>query len=136
MQVGASPAMVMLWCLTQGATTGDSDCVSNIIHLALAKTQDGKAGTAGINCLMVSNFWVDDDGNITKWNDVTTVGIEHKMGIHGSATCTLAFSENNDCYGWMIGDGPVDSRTWQRAKALISIAHPGFRAELIQEAEK
>jgi len=175
MQTGASPAMVMLWCLTQGATTviqynaaqkfkdlylpkmysgewggsmcltepgagsevgavstkcfptdtpglykvkgqkcfittGDSDCVSNLIHLVLAKTPDGKAGTAGINCLMVPKFWVDDDGNMTKWNDVTTVGIEHKLGIHGSATCTLAFGENDDCYGWMIGDGPVDGR--------------------------
>lgn len=175
MQVGASPAMVMLWCLTQGATTviqdnasqklkdlylpkmysgewggsmcltepgagsevgavstkcfptdtpglykvkgqkcfittGDNDCVSNIMHLVLAKTPDGKAGTAGINCLIVPKFWVDDDGNMTKWNDVTTVGIEHKLGIHGSATCTLAFGENNDCYGWMLGDGPVDGR--------------------------
>jgi hypothetical protein len=91
-------------------TTGDNDCVSNLIHLVLAKAPDAKPGTAGINCLMVPKFWVDDDGNITKWNDVTTTGIEHKLGIHGSATCSLAFGENDDCYGWMIGDGPVDGR--------------------------
>ena len=175
MQSGASPALVMLWCLTQGATTviqynaaqkfkdlylpkmysgewggsmcltepgagsevgavstkcfptdtpglykikgqkcfittGDNDCVSNIIHLVLAKTPDAKPGTSGISCLMVPKFWVDDDGNITKWNDVTTVGLEHKLGLHGSATATLAFGENNDCYGWMIGEDPVDGR--------------------------
>lgn len=175
MQSGASPAIVMLWCLTQGATTilqynlqdnlrdlflpkmysgewggsmcmtepnagsdvgalttrcfptddpeiwkvkgqkcfittGDWDGVPNIIHLVLAKGPDAKAGTAGINCLVVPKFWVDREGNVGAWNDVTTVGIEHKLGLHGSATCTLAFGENDNCYGYMIGSGPVDGR--------------------------
>ncbi len=39
-------------------------------------------------------------------NDVTTVGIEHKMGLKGSATCTLAFGENDKCFGWLIGNPP------------------------------
>ena len=175
MQSAASPAMVMLWCLTQGATTvlqynlkpelqelflpkmysgewggtmcltepgagsdvgavttrcwptddpdiwkvkgqkcfittGDWDGVANIIHLVLAKGPDAKPGTAGINCLVVPKFWVDKQGNMGAWNDVTTVGIEHKLGLHGSSTCTLAFGENDNCYGYMIGNGPVDGR--------------------------
>jgi len=175
-QSGASPAMVMLWCLTQGATTvlqfegtekqqqlflpnmfagkwggtmcltepgagsevgncstkafatdtrglykikglkcfitsGDHDCVENFVHLVLAKTEGAKAGTAGISLFIVPKFWVNDDGTMGDWNDVTTVGIEHKMGIHGSSTCTLAFGENNHCLGWLVGDElPVDGR--------------------------
>ncbi len=175
MQTAASPAMVMLWCLTQGATTvlqynlqeelqerflpkmysgewggsmcltepgagsdvgavltkcfptdtpglwkikgqkcfittGDWDGVENIIHLVLAKDPDALPGTAGISCLVVPKFWVNEDGSMGKWNDVTTTGIEHKLGIHGSATCSLAFGENDNCYGWMIGPDPVDGR--------------------------
>ncbi|MBP1762417.1 MAG: hypothetical protein H6Q64_1959, partial [Firmicutes bacterium] len=175
-QVGASPAMVMLWCLTQGATTvlqfegtpkqqelylpkmftgewggtmgltepgagsdvgacstkayatetpglykikgqkcfitsGDHDCVENIIHLVLAKTEGAKAGTAGISLFIVPKFWVNDDGAMGAWNDVTTVGIEHKLGLHGSATCTLSFGENGNCLGWLVGDAfPVEGR--------------------------
>lgn len=91
-------------------TSGDHDCVSNVVHLVLAKTPDAQPGTRGISCLMVPKFWVNDDGSMGAWNDVTTVGIEHKMGIHGSATCSLAFGENDNCYGWMIGEEPVDGR--------------------------
>ncbi len=76
----------------------------------LAKTPDAKPGTAGINCLIVPKFWVNEDGSQDAWNDVTSTGIEHKMGIHGSSTLSLSFGENDNCYGWMIGDGPVEGR--------------------------
>ena len=73
-------------------------------------------GTAGINCLIVPKFWVNEDGSQGAWNDVTSTGIEHKMGIHGSSTLSLSFGENDNCYGWMIGDGPVEGRgkVWLR----------------------
>ncbi len=54
---------------------------------------------------------VNDDGSMGAWNDVTTVGIEHKLGLHGSATCTLSFGENSNCLGWLVGDAfPVEGR--------------------------
>ena len=55
-------------------TSGDHDCVSNVVHLVLAKTPDAQPGTRGISCLMVPKFWVNDDGSMGAWNDVTTVG--------------------------------------------------------------
>jgi alkylation response protein AidB-like acyl-CoA dehydrogenase len=92
-------------------TSGDHDCVENIIHLVLAKTEGSKSGTAGISLFIVPKFWVNDDGTQGAWNDVTTVGIEHKLGIHGSATCTLAFGENDICLGWLVGgELPVEGR--------------------------
>ncbi|MDD3898928.1 MAG: acyl-CoA dehydrogenase [Syntrophomonadaceae bacterium] len=87
-------------------SAGDSDLFDNIIHLVLARTEGAREGTAGISLFAVPKNRFDDQGNITAWNDVTTVGIEHKMGLHGSATCTLSYGENNDCYGWLIGKAP------------------------------
>ncbi len=84
-------------------TSGDHDLADNIIHLMLAKTPGAKEGTAGISLFIVPKFWVNEDGSLGKWNDVTSVGIEHKMGIHGSSTLTLAMGENDNCYGWMVG---------------------------------
>ncbi len=88
-------------------TSGDHDLAENIIHLMLAKTPGAKEGTAGISLFIVPKFWVNDDGSMGKWNDVTSVGIEHKMGIHGSSTLTLAMGENDNCYGWMVGEVEV-----------------------------
>ncbi len=87
-------------------TSGDTDLWDNIIHLVLARIEGAREGTAGISLFAVPKNRFDATGNIIEWNDVTTVGIEHKMGLHGSATCTLAYGENNDCYGWLIGDPP------------------------------
>ncbi len=88
-------------------TSGDHDLAENIIHLMLAKTPGAKEGTAGISLFIVPKFWVNEDGSMGAWNDVTSVGIEHKMGIHGSSTLTLAMGENDNCYGWMVGEKEV-----------------------------
>lgn len=87
-------------------TAGDHDCVENFIHLVLARTEGAREGTAGLSLFIVPKYWVNEDGSLGEWNDVTTVGIEHKMGIKGSPTCTLAFGENDKCYGFIIGDPP------------------------------
>ena len=88
-------------------TSGDHDLAENIIHLMLAKTPGAKEGTAGISLFIVPKFWVNEDGSMGAWNDVTSVGIEHKMGIHGSSTLTLAMGENDNCFGWMVGEKEV-----------------------------
>lgn len=88
-------------------TSGDHDLAENIIHLMLAKTPGAQEGTAGISLFIVPKFWVNEDGSMGAWNDVTSVGIEHKMGIHGSSTLTLAMGENDNCYGWMVGEKEV-----------------------------
>jgi alkylation response protein AidB-like acyl-CoA dehydrogenase len=88
-------------------TSGDHDLAENIVHLMLAKTPGAKEGTAGISLFIVPKFWVNEDGSLGAWNDVTSVGIEHKMGIHGSSTLTLSMGENDNCYGWMLGEVEV-----------------------------
>ncbi len=91
-------------------TAGDHDCASNFIHLVLARTEGALPGTAGISLFIVPKYWVNEDGSLGGYNDVFTTGIEHKMGIKGSPTCSLAFGEEDKCYGYLIGDTPVDGK--------------------------
>ncbi len=85
-------------------TGGDQDMSENILHLVLAKTPDAPAGTKGITMFLVPKFLFDKDGNITGPNDMSCVGIEHKMGIKGSATAQLSYGENGKCQGWVVGE--------------------------------
>ena len=82
---------------------GDHDMAENIVHLVLARTPDGPAGTKGISLFLVPKYRVDADGNIGAQNDIKVVSIEHKMGINASPTCVLAFGEEGECIGELIG---------------------------------
>jgi alkylation response protein AidB-like acyl-CoA dehydrogenase len=83
---------------------GDSDLVENIIHLVLARTPGSPAGTKGLSLFLVPKFMFDADGKLGERNGAKVVGIEHKMGINGSSTCTLALGADRPCRGWLVGD--------------------------------
>lgn len=97
----------------QFITAGDHDMVENVIHLVLARIEGCRPGTAGISLFMVPKYRVNDDGSMGEFNDVQTIGIEHKMGYRGSATCSLAYGENNGCQGILIGSVPAEDGTGQ-----------------------
>lgn len=82
-------------------TWGDHDLADNIIHLVLARLPDAPPGTRGISLFVVPKMLVNDDGTIGAWNNVETVSIEHKLGIHGSPTCVQAY---DDSIGYLIGE--------------------------------
>jgi acyl-CoA dehydrogenase len=81
-------------------TWGDSDLVSNVCHLVLARLPDGAEGTKGISLFMVPKFIPDADGNLGDRNSVRVVSLEHKLGIHGSPTCVMQF---DGAKGWLVG---------------------------------
>ena len=85
-------------------TYGDHDLTENIIHLVLARLPDAPAGTKGISLFLVPKFFVEDDGSLGARNDVKCVGLEHKLGIHASATCVMAFGEGGGATGWLVGE--------------------------------
>jgi len=87
-------------------TAGDHDICENIIHMVLARTEGAAEGTKGLSLFIVPKFWVNSDGSLGEPNDVVTVGVEHKLGIRGSATTALNFGENNGCRGILIGEPP------------------------------
>lgn len=85
-------------------TCGDQDITENIIHLVLARIEGAPEGTKGISLFIVPKIRVNPDGSLGESNDVQCGGIEHKMGIKGSATCTLNFGENGNCRGILLGE--------------------------------
>ncbi|WP_128514676.1 acyl-CoA dehydrogenase [Tabrizicola thermarum] len=82
-------------------TWGDSDLVSNVCHLVLARLPDGVPGTKGISLFMVPKFLPDAAGNPGARNSLRVVSLEHKLGIHGSPTCVMQFE---DATGWLVGE--------------------------------
>ena len=85
-------------------TWGEHDAAENIIHLVLARKPDAPEGNKGISLFLVPKFLVNADGSLGERNDVTCASIEHKLGIHGSPTCTLSFGEQGGAVGYLVGE--------------------------------
>ena len=82
-------------------SAGEHDLSDNIIHLVLAKTPDAPEGSKGISLFVVPKMMVHDDGSLGDRNAVSCGSIEHKMGIHGNATCVMNY---DGATGWMVGE--------------------------------
>lgn len=81
-------------------SSGDCDWAPNIVHLVLARLPDAPQGTKGISLFVVPKYVIKEDGTLEDKLNVTCGGIEHKMGIKGSATCTMNFE---DATGYLVG---------------------------------
>jgi 3-(methylthio)propanoyl-CoA dehydrogenase len=84
-------------------TWGDHPMAENIIHLVLARLPDAPQGTKGISLFVVPKFKLQADGTPGAPNDVFPVSVEHKMGIHASPTCVLAFGDEGGAEGYLVG---------------------------------
>ena len=85
-------------------TYGDHDLAPNIIHMVLARTPDAPPGSRGISLFLVPKFLPDAGDGVGPRNDVRTLSLEHKLGIHASPTCVLAYGEDEGAVGWRIGE--------------------------------
>lgn len=81
-------------------TWGDTDFLSNTVHLVLARLPDGGPGTKGISLFLVPKFIPDANGNPGQRNALQVVSLEHKLGIHGSPTCVMQY---DGATGWLVG---------------------------------
>ncbi|MFV8818996.1 acyl-CoA dehydrogenase C-terminal domain-containing protein [Haliea sp. E17] len=81
-------------------SAGEHDMTDNIVHIVLARLPDAPAGTKGISLFIVPKMLVNEDGSLGEHNNVHCASIEHKMGIHGNATCVLNF---DGATGYLIG---------------------------------
>jgi alkylation response protein AidB-like acyl-CoA dehydrogenase len=90
-------------------SAGEHDMVSNIVHLVLARLPDAPAGSKGISLFVVPKFHVNADGSLGERNGIYCGGLEHKMGIHGNATCQ------------MVLDGAVGTMVGQPNKGLAAM---------------
>ena len=82
-------------------SAGEHDLAENILHLVLARLPGAPAGTKGISLFLVPKFLPDADGNVGERNGIKAGSIEHKMGIHGNATCVMNL---DGATGWLIGE--------------------------------
>jgi len=82
-------------------SSGEHDLTENIIHLVLAKTPDAPDNVKGISLFIVPKFLVNDDGSLGARNSLSCGSIEHKMGIHGNATCVMNY---DGATGYMVGE--------------------------------
>jgi len=90
-------------------SAGEHDLAENIVHLVLARLPDAPAGSKGISLFIVPKFHVDPDGTLGDRNGIFCGALEHKMGIHGSATCQ------------MVLDGAVGTLVGQPNKGLAAM---------------
>jgi alkylation response protein AidB-like acyl-CoA dehydrogenase len=84
-------------------TNGEQNLTENIIHPVLARIEGAPAGTKGISLFIVPKFWVNDDGSLGEPNDVVCTGVEEKMGLHGSPTCSMSLGSKGRCKGFLLG---------------------------------
>src|SRR5437764_10855167 len=78
---------------------------ANIVHMVLARLPDAPAGTRGISLFLVPKRLVNDDGSLGARNDVVCAGIEKKLGLHGSPTCTMIYGgDGNGAVAWLVGE--------------------------------
>ena len=82
-------------------SSGEHDVSENILHLVLARLPDAPAGTRGISLFLVPKFIPDANGEVGERNGIKAGSIEHKMGIHGNATCVMSL---DGARGWLISE--------------------------------
>src|SRR5881394_3658507 len=85
-------------------TYGDHDMTDNIVHFVLARLPDAPAGTKGISLFLIPKFLVNADGSLGGRNDIYPSGVEHKLGMHASPTCTMTMGDHGGAIGYLIGE--------------------------------
>jgi alkylation response protein AidB-like acyl-CoA dehydrogenase len=84
-------------------TYGEHDFTPNIVHLVLARIDGAPGGVKGISLFVVPKFLPKADGSPGERNDVHCISIEHKLGIHASPTCVMAYGQKDGAIGYLIG---------------------------------
>jgi alkylation response protein AidB-like acyl-CoA dehydrogenase len=85
-------------------TYGEHDLSENIVHMVLARLPDAPPGTRGISLFLVPKFLPDAAGHPGARNDLHCAGVERKLGIHASPTCTMIYGDDGGARGFLVGE--------------------------------
>ncbi|WP_163576174.1 acyl-CoA dehydrogenase [Halomonas faecis] len=83
---------------------GEHELTPNIVHLVLARLPDAPPGVKGLSLFLAPKYLLDERGEPGQHNDIRCIAIEHKMGIHGSPTCTLSYGDDGGAIGYLVGE--------------------------------
>ena len=114
-------------------TWGEHDMAENIVHLVLARVPDAPEGVKGISLFIVPKFLVNPDGSLGEKNDIRCVSIEHKLGIHASPTCVLAYGDAKGAVGYLVGEA---NRGLEYMFIMMNHARLGVGMEGVALAER
>jgi len=114
-------------------TYGDHDLAENIIHLVLARTPDAPPGSRGISLFVVPKRLVTDSGRLGPANDLRVVSLEHKLGIHASPTCVMAYGDNGGAIGYLVGE---ENRGLEYMFTMMNNARLGVGLQGLSIAER
>jgi alkylation response protein AidB-like acyl-CoA dehydrogenase len=119
-------------------TYGEHDLTDNIIHLVLARLPDAPPGTRGISLFLVPKFLLNPDGSPGARNDVRAHSVEHKLGIHGSPTCTMIFGDQGGATGFIVGEENAGMACMftmmNRARLAVGLQGVGVAERATQQA--
>jgi acyl-CoA dehydrogenase len=124
-------------------TYGEHDLAENIVHMVLARLPDAPAGSKGISLFLVPKFLVNADGSLGARNDLFCSGIEHKMGIHGSPTCTMIYGDGRfggepGAVAWLVGEENRGLNCMftmmNNARLMVGIQGVGVAERALQQA--
>jgi acyl-CoA dehydrogenase len=119
-------------------TYGEHDLTDNIIHFVLARLPDAPPGTRGISLFLVPKFLPNADGSPGQRNDVRAHSVEHKLGIHGSPTCTMILGDEGGAIGFLIGEENAGMACMftmmNRARLAIGVQGVGIAEAATQQA--
>jgi 3-(methylthio)propanoyl-CoA dehydrogenase len=114
-------------------TYGEHDYTDNIIHLVLARIEGAPEGVKGISLFVVPKNHLNADGTVGARNDVKCVSIEHKLGIHASPTCVMAYGDNGGATGFLVGEA---NRGLEYMFVMMNAARLGVGLEGVSIAER
>ncbi len=114
-------------------TYGEHELTDNIIHMVLARLPDAPPGTRGISLFLVPKRLVNPDGSLGTRNDVICAGVEHKLGIHASPTCTMKYGENGGATGYLMGE---ENRGLNIMFVMMNAARLGVGVQGVAIAER
>jgi alkylation response protein AidB-like acyl-CoA dehydrogenase len=110
-------------------SAGDHDLADNIIHLVLARIEGAPAGVKGISLFLVPKVFVGEDGTLGNRNSLGCGALEHKMGIHGNATCVMNF---DGAKGWLVGE---ENRGLNAMFVMMNAARLGVAVQGLAQSE-
>jgi alkylation response protein AidB-like acyl-CoA dehydrogenase len=119
-------------------TYGEHDLTDNIIHFVLARLPDAPPGTRGISLFLVPKFLLNADGSLGARNDIRAHSVEHKLGVHGSPTCTMILGDQGGATGYLIGEENAGMACMftmmNRARLAVGLQGVGIAERATQQA--